>query len=316
MNVLVTGGRGFLGRGIVARLVEQGHHVRVLDNSFRRTGELDVAAAEIIDGDIRDLGLVRAAVEGTDVVFHLAAIQGTRNFYEMPEQVLDVNLTGTLNVASACANAGVKRLLFSSSSEVYGVPRVFPTPETEPLVVPDPLNARWSYGGSKVVGELIVVNAARMNGFDFTIVRYHNVYGPGMGWDHVLPEFIRRLELGEEFTIQGDGEQRRSFCYVDDAVDATIVAMFHTAGANEIFNIGNPSEERSINEIVRDLSDISGRDISPRHVPFPGEGTRRRLPDTSKIERLLGVRPSIDFKVGLHQTYDWYSTILSEEKEL
>jgi nucleoside-diphosphate-sugar epimerase len=201
----------------------------------------------------------------------------------------------------------VKRLVFSSSSEVYGIPTKFPTPESEPLVVPDPLNPRWSYGGSKIIGELAIANAARLHGFEFTILRYHNVYGPRMGSDHVIPQFIRRLELGEEFTVQGDGEQRRSFCYIDDAVAVTVVSALEPRAAGAILNIGNPAEEVSINDLVRSLSRIAGKHIEPRYVPFEGEGTRRRLPDISRARELLGFEPSIRLEDGLQRTYAWYA---------
>jgi dTDP-glucose 4,6-dehydratase/UDP-glucose 4-epimerase len=312
VRIVVTGGRGFLGTRICAALVERGHGVLAVDSGFRGRGE-PPTEVEAVEGDVRDAIAMRAVCRGAEVVVHLAAVQGTRNFYEIPDVVLDINLRGTLNVAEACAGEGVRRLFFSSSSECYGVPDRFPTPEDAPLVVPDPRNPRWSYGGSKIAGELVVVNWAQRHGFEYVIARYHNVYGPGMGWDHVIPQFIRRLETGGEFTVQGDGEQRRSFCYVDDAVDATVEAIERPRAAGEIFNIGNPAGEYSINDLVRALEQVSGRTIEPRHVPFEGEGTRRRLPDVSRAERLLEFRPRVPFEEGLARTYEWYATQLREE---
>lgn len=309
----MTGALGFLGRSVVAGLVDAGHEVVALDNGWRGTGELP-AGVDARAADVRDAEAVREACDGCELVVHLAAIQGTKNFYELPDLVLDVNLRGTLAVAEACATVGVRRLVFSSSSECYGdAPRVFPTPEDEPLVVPDPLNPRWSYGGSKIAGELIVANAARRHGFEFTVLRYHNVYGPAMGWDHVIPEFIRRLERGERFTVQGDGEQRRSFCYVDDAVACTLAAGLDPAGANEVFNVGNPDEERSIAELVALLAEVTGREIVPEHVPFAGGGTRRRVPDVAKARELLGYEPRVTLREGLERTYRWYADALAAE---
>jgi dTDP-glucose 4,6-dehydratase/UDP-glucose 4-epimerase len=249
-------------------------------------------------------------VAGNDAVVHLAAIQGTRNFYDSPDLVLDVNVRGVLNVAEACAAQAVERLVFASSSEVYGVPTVFPTPESAPLVVPDPRNPRWSYGASKILGELAVAHISRQSPCSYTILRYHNVYGPRMGWDHVIPQFIRRLELGEEFTVQGDGEQRRSFCYVDDAVEATVRATTSSAAVGEIMNVGNPNEDRSINELIALLARISGKSIEPVYVPFAGEGTRRRLPDVTKAGTVLGFVPRVTLEEGLRRTYDWYAQAL------
>jgi nucleoside-diphosphate-sugar epimerase len=309
MRLLVTGGLGFIGRGLVAALADAGHDVLALDNGWRSDRDVP-AGITAIEADIRDEAAVETAVEGCDAVVHLAAIQGTANFYEQPELVLDVNVRGVLNIAEACARRGVRRLVFSSSSEVYGVPTEFPTPESAPLVVPDPTNSRWSYGGSKIIGELAVVNVARHAGFEYTILRYHNVYGPRMGWDHVIPQFIARLERGERFTVQGDGEQRRSFCFVDDAVEATVRATTSGPAAGEIMNIGNPREEWSINELVALLSRVSGRRIEPVHVPFEGEGTRRRLPDIARAASVLGFAPRVTLEEGLRRTYDWYAQAL------
>ncbi len=306
MRVLVTGGRGFIGARLVKDLLAQGADIRVLDDGSRGSAD-SPAEVEALDGDVRDAEAVRAACRGVDAVVHLAAVQGTRNFYEIPDTVLDVNLRGVLNVAKACAVEEVRRLVFSSSSEVYGIPSEFPTPESAPLVVPDPTNPRWSYGASKIAGELVVANTARRYGFEWVILRYHNVYGPAMGWDHVVPQFISRLLRDEEFTVQGDGSQRRAFCYVDDAVAPTAAALTADAAADGIFNLGNPAEEYSINGLIAVLERVTGRTISPRYVPFEQAGTDRRLPDVSRAERALGLSPTISLEEGLRRTYDWYA---------
>jgi dTDP-glucose 4,6-dehydratase/UDP-glucose 4-epimerase len=312
VKILVTGGLGFLGSRLCQALASEGHEVAALDNGFRDSGE-HPSGVRAIDADVRDADAVRAACRGANVVVHLAAIQGTGNFYAIPDQVLDVNLRGTLNVADACADEGVERLVFSSSSEVYGEPTLFPTPEEHPLSVPDPHNPRYSYGASKLAGELIVVNAARVRGFEFTVLRYHNVYGPAMGWDHVIPQFIRRLELGEEFTIQGDGTQTRSFCYVEDAVAATVAAVTAPTAANEILNVGNP-EEIAIDDLAALLGRVAGKPVEPRHVPFKGEGTRRRVPDVRRAREVLGFEPRVPLEEGLRETYRWYAEQLAREE--
>jgi nucleoside-diphosphate-sugar epimerase len=306
VKVLVTGGRGFVGARLVADLLVRGGDVRVLDDGSRGGAELP-ADVEVLDGDVRDADAVRAACRGVDAVAHLAAVQGTRNFYEIPDAVLDVNLRGVLNVAQACSVEDVPRLVFSSSSEVYGIPSEFPTPESAPLVVPDPTNPRWSYAASKIAGELVVIHTARLDGFEYVILRYHNVYGPAMGWDHVVPQFMSRLIRDEEFTVQGDGSQRRTFCYVDDAVGPTTAALTADAAANGIFNVGNPAEEHSINDLIAVLERVTGRTIRPRYVPFEQAGTDRRVPDVSKAERALGLSPRITLEEGLRRTYDWYA---------
>jgi nucleoside-diphosphate-sugar epimerase len=309
VKALVTGGRGFIGARLVSHLLDEGVDVRVLDDGSRGGAVLPVEV-EMLHGDVRDPTHVAAACRGVDLVAHLAAVQGTANFYEHPDVVLDVNLRGVLNIAQACAVEGVKRLVFSSSSEVYGLPDRFPTPESAPLVVPDPANPRWSYGASKIAGELVVVHTAQRNGFEYSILRYHNVYGPAMGWDHVVPQFIARLLRKEEFTVQGDGSQRRAFCYVDDAVPPTAAALAAQAAAGSIFNIGNPAEEHSIEDLVAALERVSGQTIRPRYVPFERSGTDRRLPDVSRAERALGLRPTVTLEEGLRRTYEWYAAAL------
>jgi UDP-glucose 4-epimerase len=307
MRVLVTGGRGFIGARLVEHLVDEGADVRVFDDGSRGRAEFP-AAVDAIQGDVRDEEQVRAACRGVDVVAHFAAVQGTRTFYEAPDVVLDVNLRGVLNVAQACAAENVRRLVFSSSSEVYGIPSVFPTPESAPLVVPDPANPRWSYGGSKIAGELVVVHTAGRHGFEYVILRYHNVYGPAMGNDHVLPQFISRLVNGEEFTVQGDGTQRRAFCYVDDVVVPTAAALNAAEASNRIFNIGNPEEEHSVNDVVAALERVTGRTITPRYVRFDQPGTDRRLPDVRSAQHVLGLHPTVKLEEGVRRTYDWYAS--------
>ena len=192
MKVLVTGGRGFIGARLVAHLLAEGADVRVLDDGSRGVAELPTAV-EAIDGDVRDDRVVRAACRGIDVVAHLAAVQGTRTS-------TSARTPCSTSTSAACSTSprrarrrASRRLVFSSSSEVYGIPDEFPTPETAPLVVPDPANPRWSYGASKIAGELVVVHTRAAHGFEYVILRYHNVYGPAMGWDHVVPQFISRL---------------------------------------------------------------------------------------------------------------------------
>lgn len=309
MKVLVTGGRGFIGARLVDHVLAAGADVRVLDDGSRGTAELP-RGIEVVEGDVRDPEVVRVACRGMDVVAHFAAVQGTRNFYERPDVVLDVNLRGVLNVAQGCADERVGRLVFASSSEVYGIPTTFPTSESEALVIPDPTNPRWSYSASKIAGELVVIHNARRHGFEYVVLRYHNVYGPAMGLDHVIPQFIERLVTGEEFVVQGDGSQRRAYCYVDDVLVPTANALSAAEARNGIYNVGNPAEEYSVDELIRVLERVTGRRIAARYTPFEQAGTSRRLPDVARAERLLGLEPRVTLEEGLRRTYDWYASHL------
>lgn len=307
MRVLVTGGSGFVGSHLASALVRAGHRVAVLDDSSRGTAaNLADVDVETVTGDVRDAATVRRACAGADVVAHLAAVQGTGNFYRAPARVLDVNVGGTLEIVRAASAAGVRRVVFASSSEIYATPPVVPTPEEVPAVIPDVRNPRFSYSGSKIVGELLVLHFAQAAGFEPTIVRYHNVYGPRMGWDHVIPQFVMRLERGEPFTVQGDGSQTRAFCYVTDAIDATVRACTLDGAAGGIFNIGNDEREWTINELIGLLAEVSGKRIVPQYGPPAMGGTPRRLPDIARARELLEYAPRVTLREGLAATYEWY----------
>ena len=215
-----------------------------------------------------------------------------------------MNVQGTLNFVNWIQNTSVRRVFFASSSEVYGFPKVFPTPETENLSIPDPQNPRFSYSSSKIIGEMIIINFGRSLGVDYQIGRFHNVYGPAMGFEHVMPEFIRKIVKNEPFEVQGNGQDSRCFCYVSDAVNAISIIMENKSIRNNIFNVGTP-EETTIKQLIEILGDISGKKINPIFKEFEQHGTRRRVPDLSKINQ-LGFKPKINLKEGLKETYQWY----------
>ncbi|WP_207457017.1 SDR family NAD(P)-dependent oxidoreductase [Azospirillum sp. SYSU D00513] len=314
-HYLVTGGSGFIGAALVNRLVRDGHKVRVLDDNSRgHTGRLaDVLDhVEFITGDIRDAEAVNRAVRGVDGVLHLAAVNGTKHFYEKPEVVLDVGVRGMLNVLDACRANNVGDLVVASSSEAYQTPPMVPTPEDIPLVVPDVLNARYSYGGSKLISELLAVNWGR-TGFDrVAIFRPHNVYGPDMGWEHVVPEFVRRavsaIDLAPRgpvpFPIQGDGTQTRAFVHIDDAIDG-IMTVTEKGEHLGIYHIGNP-EEVTIAELARQVVAALGREADVLAGPPAPGGTARRSPDIARL-RALGYEPRIPLAQGLPGVVEWYA---------
>ncbi len=196
-RILVTGGSGFIGSALVKALLKDGNAVRVLDDNSRGAPRrlADVQKdIEFIAGDIRDAATVHAAVRGVDEVHHLAFVNGTEFFYSAPELVLDVGVKGMVNVIDACRAANVRRLVLASSSEVYQTPPQVPTDESAPLIVPDPTNPRYSYGGGKIISELMAINYGRKFFDRVLIFRPHNVYGPDMGFEHVIPQFALRLK--------------------------------------------------------------------------------------------------------------------------
>ena len=313
-RVLVTGGSGFIGSALVKALVRHGDAVRVFDDNsrgaLRRLREVE-ADVEFVVGDIRDPAAVDAAMRGIDEVHHLAFVNGTATFYSAPELVLDVGVKGIVNVIDGCRHWNVGRLVLASSSEVYQSPPQVPTDESVPLVVPDPLNPRLSYGAGKIISEMMAINFGRKHFERVLIFRPHNVYGPDMGFDHVIPQFALRLKRTADthasgtlpFPIQGSGEETRSFCHVDDLVQGVMIMRKKGEHLN-IYHIGT-TEEVSIADLARRMAAIAGRDIALRPSAVLAGSTPRRCPDVSKLAA-LGYAPRVPLDEGLPPTLKWY----------
>jgi nucleoside-diphosphate-sugar epimerase len=313
-KVLVTGGSGFIGSALVKALVKSGAKVRVLDDNSRgRPRRLtDVEKdIEFVGGDVRDADAVERAAQGMDEVHHLAFVNGTEFFYSQPDLVLDVGVRGMLNVIDACRKHGIGNLNLASSSEVYQTPPQVPTAEDAPLSIPDPLNPRYSYGGGKLISELMAINYGRKYFERVLIFRPHNVYGPDMGFEHVVPQFATRLKKLADaqpagklrFDIQGTGEETRSFCHVDDLVAGVMVMREHGEHLG-IYHVGT-TEEVSIADLARRVAGVAGREIELVPGKLQAGGTPRRCPDISKLAR-LGYKPRVPLDQGLKPTVDWY----------
>jgi len=313
-KALVTGGSGFIGAYLVRRLVADGWSVSVVDNLARgRTSRLRSVVDQIEwhQADVRDVAAVGEAAAGAEVIFHLAAVNGTENFYNHPDLVLDVGIRGVLAVVEAAARADVPDLVVASSAEVYQTPPKVPTPEDVPLMLPNSLNPRYSYGGSKIITELVAFNYFRDHFRKVQAFRPHNIYGPDMGWKHVLPQFILRgrklaSEYGNRpiaFPIQGDGLETRAFCYVDDAVEG-IVSMYDKGEHRNVYHIGNP-EMVPIRRLVELLADYFEVEFAAEPSELAEGGTRIRCPDISKMIE-LGFQPRISLAEGMRRTADWY----------
>lgn len=313
-TTLVTGGTGFIGAYLVRRLVAEGHEVRVVDNDLRGSkarlsGVLD--AIDLVVADVRDPQAMIAAAKGCDTIMHLAALNGTENFYKRPELVLDVGIRGMYAMLEAAKANGVGHFVLASSSEAYQTPPMVPTPETVPLTIPDPWNPRYSYGGSKLISEIMLANYHRDLFSKAIIFRPHNVYGPDMGWEHVLPQLILRAHdriaahpTGKvPFEIQGDGSQTRSFVHIDDFIDGLMIAAEKGEHRN-VYHIGT-REEVTIREIVAAIFAWFGREPEIVPTPAPAGGTQRRCPDIAKLAA-LGYDPRVSLTEGLDGICRWY----------
>jgi nucleoside-diphosphate-sugar epimerase len=312
---VVTGGTGFIGSALVRRLVAAGNHVRVLDDNsrgaIRKLGDA-AGAIELFAGDIRDLSAVKDAIRGADCVCHLAYINGTEFFYSKPDLVLEVAVKGMVNVLDACVEHGVREFLLASSSEVYQTPPLIPTPENVPLSVPDVLNPRYSYGGGKIISELLLINYGRKFFDRAMIFRPHNVYGPDMGTEHVIPQFIARMEAIAaaqrpdsviDFPIQGTGRETRAFVYISDLVDG-VMRILDQGEHLGVYHIGTAAET-SIADLAHSIARCFGCEI--RIVPgeLRAGGPLRRCPDITRM-RGLGYEPRVSLGEGLAATVDWY----------
>lgn len=311
---LVTGGTGFIGAYLVRRLVRDGHRVKVVDNDLRgsRTRLAEVADdVELIVCDVRDVEAMTGAAKGVDSLLHLAALNGTENFYRRPELVLDVGVRGMYAALEATRANGVGEFVLASSSEAYQTPPMVPTPETVPLMIPDPWEPRYSYGGSKLISEIMLADYNRDIHTRAMSFRPHNVYGPDMGWEHVLPQLILRARdqiartpSGKvPFEIQGDGSQTRSFIHVDDFIDA-LVLILEKGEHRNTYHIGT-EEELTIRQVVERVFDYFGREAEITPTPAPTGGTPRRCPAIDKI-RALGFEQKMDLAGGMLSIADWY----------
>lgn len=311
---LVTGGSGFIGKALVRRLVRLGHRVRVLDNDSRGCSArlVDVKDdIEIVQADIRDPAAVIDAARGMEAVVHLAYVNGTEYFYSKPELVLDVGVRGMLSVLDACRANGIGELFLASSSEVYQTPPVVPTPEDVPLCVPDPLNPRYSYGGGKIICELMALNWGLTDFSRVVVFRPHNVIGPEMGFEHVLPQFaLRLLRLAAKhpdgvipFPIQGSGLETRAFIDVEDFTDG-LVLLLDKGEHRTIYHIGRDREKT-----IREAAEAVARSLARVIEILPGAlkpgGTLRRCPDIGRMQA-LGFNPATPFQESVDRLVGWY----------
>lgn len=317
--VLVTGGAGFLGSSLVRRLCEQGRPVRVLDDASRgKPRRLEGLPCEFVAGDVRDAGAVARACAGAATVVHYAFVNGTRFFYEKPELVLEVGVRGMVNVLDGCRAAGVKELLLASSSEVYQEAPRWPADESVPMTVPDPLNPRYSYGAGKLISEMLALHG--WGGLTRAlIVRPHNVYGPDMGGEHVIPELsLRAARLAAaapgpvRLPIQGDGSQKRAFCHVSDFTEG-VLAVLARGKHRTIYHVGTP-EERAIADVARAVVRALGREAELVTGPAAPGGVTRRVPDVTRLKG-LGWAPKTSFEDGVAEAARWYAAHADEFAE-
>jgi UDP-glucose 4-epimerase len=313
---LVTGGAGVIGSHLVDALVLRDRQVTVLDNFS--TGRADNLSAHdksprvrVISGDVADPQVVREAVRGQDVVYHLAAVVGVKNIVNDPLGAMFTNIRGAENVLSAALPTNTPVLL-ASSSEIYGRNASVPFVEDADRVLGPTWIQRWSYSTAKAIDEhLGFAHAAR--GLPITVVRYFNAYGPRLrqsGYGSVIARFAAQALRGDPITVHGDGQQTRCFTYISDVVEGTVLAAETPAAYGTVFNIGS-DEEHSINEVAEIIRAQVGSHSQIEHVSHESyygrgfEDTARRVPDVRKARDMLGFSASVSFATGISRTLDW-----------
>ena len=303
MKALVTGGAGFIGSNLALALLARGHDVRLLDNfSTGHRANLEPLDAEVVEGDLRSYERVAAAVGGVEVVFHQGALPSVPRSIQDPLTSTAVNVEGTLNVLLAARDAGVRRVVFASSSSVYGDAPGMPRRESQPLAPLAP------YAVSKLAAEQYCMVANRVYGVETVALRYFNVFGerqdPLSGYAAVIPKFIRMMLDGQRPTIFGDGQTSRDFTHVENVVEANLAAAVEPAAAGRVMNIAVGSSH-TLNELVSTLQGLVDSELEPEYgPPRPGD-VSESLADVSLARKLLGYEPRIGFEEGLQRTIAW-----------
>jgi UDP-glucose 4-epimerase len=303
MKVLVTGGAGFIGSNLVRGLLERGDDVRVLDNfSTGSRANLEGLDVDVVEGELRSYERVHNAVRGVEVVFHIGALGSVPRSVQDPLTSSAVNVEGTLNVLLAARDEGVRRVVYSSSSSVYGTRRELPVREELP---PDPLSP---YGVAKLAAERYCVAFSRVyESFESVVVRYFNVFGPRQSplsqYAAVIPLFITAIAEGRPITIDGDGEQRRDFTFVSNVVDGTIRAAEADGANGRIFNVA-ASKPASVNEVADLIGGILERPVERTYGPSRAGDIRDSWADITAAREVLGWEPTVALEEGLRRTVD------------
>jgi len=305
-KILVTGGAGFIGSHIVAKLVELGAKVVVLDNLV--SGKIENISAYMdkitfIKKDLREDSALEEALEGVELVSHQAALRSVPKSVGKPFEYHDVNVSGTLNLLLKAKKKGVKRVVSASSSSVYGDREDFPEKETD---YPKPVSP---YAATKLMGEIYAHVFTKLYGVEVVSLRYFNVYGPRQSLEDeyavVIPKFITSLLEGKQPPIYDDGNQERDFTYIEDVVSANIRALIQPGVEGESFNIasGHPN---SVNTLLKYLKEILNSSIEAVYLPPRPGDVRKTHADVTKAGRLLGWKPAFGFREGLEKTAEWF----------
>lgn len=308
-KVLITGGGGFIGTHIAINLAKRGFKIRLFDLNFDNFDILNKKLganidAEKVKGNVLDKNSLAEGVKGADYVVHAAAMLGVKNTEEKKLECLNVNILGTINVLDACVAEKAERIIFTSSSEVYGEPVECPIKETNAKA---PVSL---YGVSKLAGEEFIKAYHHKYGLVFSIVRFFNVYGPGQVAEFVMPRFIKRVLGGQPPIVYGSGEQIRTFCYVEDAAEGVGKVLTEGNGKNGIFNIGNDEGSISMKDLAEKVIKLSGKNLKPEFVDMENSDrevsreVQRRIPTIYQARQMLNYQPKFSLDEGIKKVIE------------
>jgi len=316
VKALLLGGAGFIGLHLARRLTGDGHDVTIVDDFSRGRDDADLRAlrghpsVRVVSADLTSSRAYESLPRDWDQIYLLAAVVGVRNVERDPARVVRVNTLAAMHLLDWVAPGSL--VFFASTSEVYaggvdaGVVDV-PTAEDVPTMISDITAPRFAYAVSKLLGEAAFLHTARAKGFGTVVGRFHNVYGPRMGADHVIPEMSLRALAGEDpFRVPG-ADQFRAFCHVRDAVEAMLRLMATPAAAGRIVHIGNDREETNIGDLAKIVLRVADRGPTVEPVSAPPGSVHRRCPDLSRLRELTGYEPAVTLEEGVRSTFAWYA---------
>jgi UDP-glucose 4-epimerase len=308
-RIVITGGAGFIGSTLAGRLAGANQIVlydNLARNTIQHTGLQDNPNISLIQGDILDPHAVAKAVEGADIVVHAAAIAGIDTVIKSPVKTMEVNMIGTANVLRAAQLAGVRdRVIEFSTSEVFGS-MAYRVSEENQAVAGSAGEARWVYAVSKLAGEHLAHAYFREHNLPTVTLRPFNIYGPGQTGEGAIQIFIRKALKNEPITIYGDGTQIRAWCFVDDMVDALMLALERPEAVGESFNVGNARAVTTIFGLAEAVCRVLGSSSEIVFKPPLSADIELRIPETRKAEQLLGYKAKVDLEEGIRRTAEWY----------
>lgn len=315
-TLLLTGGAGFIGTALTRRLAER-NEVRVFDNLRRNAlteaGLADHPNVKLIVGDVRDAAALRKATEGAQYVVHMASIAGVDTVLKNPVLTMEVGLEGTINALRAAVDAGkVERFIDFSTSEVFGS-YAFRVREADVTSLGAVGEARWTYAVAKLATEHLAHNYWKQYGLPTCSIRPFNIYGPGQVGEGAIHAFVLRALRNQPITIHNEGDQIRSWCFIDDIVESILLALERPEAVGQAFNIGNPRSTITIYQLARLVVQLAGSTSPLQFVEWNFPDVELRIPDVKKAEKLLGFRSQVDLEDGIARTIAWYREKLARE---